>query len=163
MPKLPKGASWILRGLLAATIIFVAYNLVKDRNIDKVDQSNAPSVQQISSATSEPTGSSVIAGDFSGIAGHTVSGKAEIVELEGKKVLKFNDEFSSQSGPDLEVYLSKNRVASGEELGEFVSLKSLKELKGAQVYAVPDDVSEYQSVVVWCRAFSVGFGAADLQ
>lgn len=47
------------------------------------------------------------------------------------------------------------------EVGEFVDLG---DLKGNKQYEIPEgvDVSRFDTVVIWCRAFSVGFGAATL-
>jgi hypothetical protein len=41
----------------------------------------------------------------------------------------------------------------------------LKSNVGNQQYEIPDDVDldKYSTVVIWCRAFSVEFGAAQLQ
>jgi len=51
-------------------------------------------------------------------------------------------------------------VEAGEDLG------ALKGNKGDQQYEVPGSLStgdlERGSVVIWCRAFSVAFGSADL-
>ena len=75
----------------------------------------------------------------------------------------FDDDFVSSNGPDLLIYLSENDVESGEPLGEFVSLGDLQQTAGGQVYVLPDNIQDFQSVVIWCRAFGQLFGAADLQ
>ena len=46
----------------------------------------------------------------------------------------------------------------------YVDLGGLKGNIGDQNYEIPADVdlSQYQSVVIWCDRFNVAFGAADL-
>ena len=48
--------------------------------------------------------------------------------------------------------------------GDFVDLGRLKGNVGEQNYEIPIDVdlSEFDTVVVWCKRFSVAFTAADL-
>jgi hypothetical protein len=67
------------------------------------------------------------------------------------------DPFSSQNGPDLRVYLSKD--ASG---GSFINLGRLKSTTGKQSYDIPGNpnLDEYSYVLIWCQQFSVGFGRA---
>jgi hypothetical protein len=63
------------------------------------------------------------------------------------------------NGPDLYVYLSADRQAS-----DFVDLGRLKANNGNQNYDVPEgtDLSKYDTVLVWCKQFSVLFGSAEL-
>jgi hypothetical protein len=95
---------------------------------------------------------------------HPGSGRAAVVELaEGGRVLTLTD-FETDPGPDLRVYLTAGDPAAGEDIGEFVDLGVLKGNVGDQQYELPDDVDldELSNVVVWCRAFSVGFTSAPL-
>ena len=64
------------------------------------------------------------------------------------------------NGPDLFVYLTK----PGQETTEGVSLGALKGNIGNQNYLIPEDVNleEYNTVVIWCRAFSATFGTGEL-
>lgn len=97
-------------------------------------------------------------GSFTGVSGHTVSGMAATYDENGKKVL-FLEPFTSQNGPDLRVYLSKDAHA-----GSFISLGRLKSTTGAQAYPIPGnpDLNEYPYVLIWCQQFSVGFGLAEI-
>ena len=63
------------------------------------------------------------------------------------------------NGPDLYVYLSTDKGASN-----YVDLGRLKANAGNQNYELPKDVdlSRYDSVVIWCKSFSVYFGGAQL-
>ena len=60
---------------------------------------------------------------------------------------------------DLYVYLSTDEGAS-----DYVSLGTLKANMGNQNYEIPSDVdvAKYSKVLIWCQAFSVLFGSADL-
>ena len=91
--------------------------------------------------------------------GHSVSGTAALFDSVGKKILLL-DPFSSQNGPDLKVYLSKDQNASS-----YISLGKLKSTSGKQSYAVPGNpvVTDYNYVLIWCEQFSVVFGSAKLQ
>jgi Electron transfer DM13 len=98
-------------------------------------------------------------GMFTGIGGHTVSGTVKAYELAGKKYLVF-DPYSSQNGPDLKVYLSKNENAT-----EYISLGKLMSTTGKQTYTVPNgtDLAQYPYVHIWCEQFSVEFARTQLQ
>jgi hypothetical protein len=101
-------------------------------------------------------------GTFESLA-HAGSGTAAIVELEdGTRVLTFDD-LSTDNGPDLRVYLVAGAATSGS-VGEFVDLGGLKGNQGDQQYKIPADVdvSQFTTVAIWCRAFSVGFARATL-
>ena len=56
---------------------------------------------------------------------------------------------------------SRSQRGRGEE---FEDLGALKGNKGDQQYALPRglDLSDYSTVVIWCRAFSVNFARAPL-
>jgi hypothetical protein len=105
--------------------------------------------------TKETSGTFAGAGD--GI--HNAQGSARILNLEdGSAVLRLED-FRVTNGPDLYVYLSTDKGASN-----YVDLGRLKANAGNQNYELPKDVdlSRYDSVVIWCKSFSVYFGGAQL-
>jgi hypothetical protein len=91
--------------------------------------------------------------------GHTASGTAQVFEQNGKFTVVL-DPFSSENGPDLKVYLSKDANAT-----EYVRLGDLKSTMGRQSYEVPGtpDIDEYPFVHVWCEKFSVVFARAEIQ
>ena len=91
--------------------------------------------------------------------GHSVSGTAKIYEENGKKTVLL-DPFSSQNGPDLKIYLSKDENAS-----QYLNLGSMKSTTGKQSYDITGmpDLAEYKFVLVWCQEFSVLFGIAELK
>ncbi|HSD04393.1 MAG TPA: DM13 domain-containing protein [Nitrosopumilaceae archaeon] len=99
-------------------------------------------------------------GTFVGVdAVHDAKGMAKIITLDdGSDVLRLED-FRSTNGPDLYVYLATDETAS-----DFVNLGRLKANIGNQNYNIPEgtDLSKYDSVLVWCKQFSVLFGKAEL-
>ena len=89
---------------------------------------------------------------------HKTQGTATIIQDEEKTILSLED-FSTTNGPDLYVYLSTDGKAS-----EFVNLGRLQSSNGDQSYEIPADVdlSKYDKVLIWCKAFGVLFGTAEL-
>ena len=91
--------------------------------------------------------------------GHSASGTAELVENDGKVVVQLRD-FDVQPGPDYRLYLAAGeRPDGGRELG------ALKGTSGNQRYAVERraDARRFDTVLVWCRAFSVPVAAATVR
>jgi hypothetical protein len=101
------------------------------------------------------TGSFVGAGD--GI--HNAEGIAKIIPLQdGSSILRL-EKLRVTNGPDLYVYLSPDKSAS-----DFINIDKLKANNGNQNYEIPTetDLSKYDTVLIWCRPFSVLFGSAEL-
>ena len=101
------------------------------------------------------------AGNFIGVGDgiHDAQGDAYTIPLEdGSNVLRLEN-FESTNGPDLYVYLSTDDRAS-----EFINLGELKANKGNQNYEIPTnaDLEKYNKVLIWCKAFGVLFGSAEL-
>ncbi len=73
-------------------------------------------------------------------------------------IVRFED-FETINGPDLRIYLST-------ELGDsdFIELGKIKATKGNVNYNIPEgtDLTKYNKVLVWCKAFSVLFSYAEL-
>lgn len=109
-----------------------------------------------------PSAPAVATGEFRSIA-HETSGTAELVVTAEGPAIAFRD-FRTDPGPDLQVYVGAGRLAAGSTDG-MVRVGSLKGNVGNQVYALPDEVDASRgiTVLVWCRAFSVPFGAATLE
>lgn len=91
--------------------------------------------------------------------GHSVSGNVKVYDSGGQLTIVM-DPFSSQNGPDLKVYLSKDDNAM-----EYLNLGPLKSTTGKQSYEVSGtpDLGQYKFVMVWCQEFSVLFGIAELK
>ncbi|MEM7117835.1 MAG: DM13 domain-containing protein [Chloroflexota bacterium] len=95
---------------------------------------------------------------------HQGSGNATIYQQGNQRVLRFED-FEVTNGPDLHVLLSTSPdPTSSGDIGEYIDLGQLKGNQGSQNYEIPDDVdlSQYQSVVIYCMPFHVVFSTATL-
>lgn len=99
-------------------------------------------------------------GMFMGIGGHTAMGTVKIYNDSGTRKMVVLDPFSSQNGPDLKVYVSKDVGAS-----QYISLGPLKSTNGKQSYEIPGnpDISPYKYVHIWCEQYSVEFARAEMQ
>ncbi len=101
--------------------------------------------------------------------GHPANGRAEIIRLKGGGLgLKLHSDFKVRSGPDLRVWLSGSAnptSAASVNAAKHIDLGRLKSSSGEQIYRIPANVklSELGSVVIWCRAFGVYFGGANLR
>jgi Electron transfer DM13 len=101
---------------------------------------------------------------------HETSGMVDLVQLPDGRYQVILRELSSSDGPDLRLWMTDQDVlpgGQGSELfddGKWVELGRMKGTHGLQVYDVPPgtDVSQFKSVTIWCRRFSVSFGAAPL-
>jgi hypothetical protein len=76
-------------------------------------------------------------------------------------------DFEVGPGPAFHVYLvPKAGLRASSDLGEamFIDLGGLRAFKGSQRYPIPAgvDLKNYQSVIIWCRQFSVLISPADL-
>lgn len=94
---------------------------------------------------------------FAGESRYTIDGTASVLnDGSEQRFLRFED-FSSDNGPDLKVYLRA-------ENGDFVSLGELKGNIGDQNYEIPVDVdlTEFSTIQIWCERFGVNFGSAEL-
>ena len=76
----------------------------------------------------------------------------------------------TSNGPDLRVWLSDQPVRPGVhgwrvfDDGNWVELGRLKGNRGDQTYPIPagTNLDQLDSVAIWCKRFSVSFGAASL-
>lgn len=99
---------------------------------------------------------------------HKGMGTANLYALpDDSYVLRFED-FRTTNGPDLVVYLTRHpSPASASDVTDlgFLSLGDLKGNVGNQNYAIPagTDISEFNSVVIWCELFGVLFSPAALE
>jgi hypothetical protein len=95
----------------------------------------------------------------SGDGFHNAEGVAKVINLaDGRTFLRLEN-LKATNGPDLYVYLSTDKDAS-----DIVNLGRLKGNIGNQNYEIPagTDLSKYDTVLIWCKAFSVLFGSAKL-
>lgn len=118
-------------------------------------------------ATTAPTAAPPVlgaarTGEFQGTDDfHFGRGTATLIETApGTWIVRFED-FSVRNGPDLYVYLSP---APDDYTKDSLELGTLKATDGAFNYEIPagTDVSNVQSVLVWCKQFSHLFAFATL-
>jgi electron transfer DM13 len=155
--------TWKIIVPLLAVALFVAWyefrpeRLFVNRHVDEA----LPTAQGGSSA--QP----LVSGRFYGIL-HPTEGTATIYQIrDGTRVLRLTD-FRTSNGPDVHVYMvaaeDAKDVATVQQAG-FVDLGVLKGNIGDQNYKLGADVdlAKYRAVSIWCKRFSVNFGAAALR
>jgi hypothetical protein len=93
---------------------------------------------------------------------HRGAGPVKLVEIDGKTFLRFEN-VAIQNGPDLHVYLGRGMGGAYDSRRDLY-LGALKATNGSFNYELPPatNATDFKSVVVWCRAFSVLFTWADL-
>jgi hypothetical protein len=147
--------TWIKVAIpLAAVAVVVAWyafrpeRLVVNRSVNEAmpNASGASSAQPLES------------GRFYSIL-HPTEGTATIYQLgDGTRVLRFTT-FSTSNGPDVHVYMvaadDAKDIATVQKAG-FVDLGVIKGNIGYQNYTLA-------SVSIWCKRFSVNFGAVALR
>jgi len=90
---------------------------------------------------------------------HMASGQVKVLQIsDGTQILRFEN-LDVTNGPDLYVYLATDTTAK-----DFVSLGRLKGNMGNQNYPIPEniDFEKYNTVLIWCQAFSTLFGSSKL-
>jgi hypothetical protein len=117
--------------------------------------------ENLSVATMSTSSNKTLIGNFVGAGDgfHNAEGVAKIIQLaDGTDILR-SENFKATNGPDLYVYLSTDKTNAN-----IVNLGRLKGNIGNQNYLVPaaTDITKYNTALIWCRAFSVIFGSAQL-
>ena len=115
----------------------------------------------VSSTTATSTEFKLLqAGSFKGFDRiHNGTGTVSVYRHGTELVLRFEEDFSVNNGPDLFVGFGKGDMyVEGSEISE------LKGTVGSQNYTLPADFFDkgYDSVYVWCKAFSTPFIRAEL-
>ena len=90
---------------------------------------------------------------------HMASGQVKVLQItDGTQILRFEN-LDVTNGPDLYVYLATDTTAK-----DFISLGRLKGNMGNQNYPIPKniDFEKYNTVLIWCQAFSTLFGSSTL-
>jgi hypothetical protein len=143
--------------ILAAWYAFRPERLVVNRQVNEA----LPTAQSGSSPQR------LVSGQFYSIL-HPTAGTATIYQMgDGTRVLRFTS-FSTSNGPDVHVYMvaadDAKDAASVEQAG-FIDLGVIKGNIGDQNYTLGSDLDlgKYRAVSIWCKRFSVNFGAAPLR
>jgi hypothetical protein len=145
---------------IAAFIAWYAFRperLVVNRHVDEA----LPTAQ--SGSSPQP----LVSGQFYSIL-HSTAGTATIYQMgDGTRVLRFTG-FTTSNGPDVHVYMvaadDAKDVATVQHAG-FVDLGVIRGNVGDQNYMLGSDLdlAKYRAVSIWCKRFSVNFGAAALR
>ena len=99
---------------------------------------------------------------------HPTEGTATLYQMgDGSRVLRLTS-FSTSNGPDVRVYMvaaDDAKDAATVEKAGFVDLGVIKGNIGDQNYTLGSDLdlAKYRAVSIWCKRFSVNFGAAALR
>jgi len=157
---------WPALAAFAVTAVAAGGYLAAETFVDdRVDEDVVTASPARAGARSAPGANELLArGQFDSLA-HDTDGVAQVIELpEGRRMLTLTG-FETDNGPDLRVYLSSADADQGSAGEDFEDLGELKGNVGDQQYELPAgvDIDRLTEVVVWCRAFSVGFGSASLE
>ena len=132
------------------------------------DPTEAPVVTGAPVVTEPPVPqiATLVEGSFIPRGRYSGEGNASVLnDGSEQRFLRFEN-FSTDNGPDLRVYLSNSdaNADGGTFDDDFIDLGVLTGNIGDQNYEIPVgvDLSVYDTVVVWCVRFSTPFTAADL-
>lgn len=116
------------------------------------------------------TSNSLMTTEHGGVFGprvHQGAGNVKIVRDGEKRTLIFDEDFVTDAGPNLHVFLTAARdpMTSAElHAKESTDLGKLKSTSGMQTYEIPSSVAfQPASVVVYCVPFKVIFSVANLE
>lgn len=102
----------------------------------------------------------LIGGEF----GDKARGDVSIEKVGASQYLVFNN-FTSNNGPDIHVYLSKTIGRNAAPPTEYIDLGLLKYTNGTFNYELQTlpDISTYKYVLVWCVQYRIQFGYTELK
>lgn len=142
--------------------IQVAKNMTeqeKEMIMNEYSKRNTTISENMSDTNMEKDAKPLMGSFMDGDGLHKAEGTAKVINLSDGKTFLRLENLKTTNGPDLYVYLSTDKDAS-----DFVNLGRLKGNIGNQNYEIPTgtDLSKYGNVLIWCKAFSVLFGSAEL-
>jgi hypothetical protein len=166
--------TWVVAALLAVVLAIALYLFQPWRLFTTVEVDEAlPGPAATAPAPGDPTPSparrpKVLASGAFVSHEHATSGKARVLRLgDGSRVLRIED-LDTSDGPDLRVWLTDQAVTPDGwrvfDDGRWLELGTLKGNRGNANYQIPKsaDLGKFTSVTIWCKRFSVSFGAASL-
>jgi hypothetical protein len=160
--------SKLIIGSIVVVVVAVGWYLFRPELIfiNRTVNETLPASATMTSTATDPQTPVLATGRFHSVA-HETSGVATVHQLgDGKRLVRFTT-FETSNGPDVRVYLVAAKDAMDNDTvtrAGFVDLGAMKGNKGDQNYEVPTniDLSQYQSVTIWCRRFGVNFATALL-
>ena len=148
----------------AAVVLFVAWYAFRPEGL----LINRRVHEEMPAADGGSKAHAVESGEFYGIA-HPTEGTATIYRLgDSTLMLRFTNFFKTVNGPNVHVYLVAADDAKDNasvRRANIIDLGPIKGNVGDQNYALGADVdlSKYRAVSIWCKRFSLNFGAAPLR
>jgi len=163
---------------------FAPWNLFVDRRVDEALPGASAEVPATGSTVTDPTvtgpgdpaarpaeldsdePATLAQGGFTSLE-HTTTGTAVVLELEDDTRYLRLEDLETSNGPDLRVILTDQPLSDDWHVwddGELVDLGPLKGNIGSSNYEIPPslDLADFETAVIWCRRFSVGFEVAPL-
>ncbi|GAA0265745.1 DM13 domain-containing protein [Cryptosporangium japonicum] len=168
--------TWVLIPVLLAAAGFGLYwfqpwRLATNTTVaDEVPVVPAPAPTASASASAPPVGNRLVATGTFVTHEHDTSGRVQLIERPGGTHQLVLLGLRTSDGPDLRVWLTDQAVRPGRagwhvfDDGRYLEVAALRGNRGNQVYDLPatTDVEGLRSVTIWCKRFSVSFGAAEL-
>ena len=137
--------------LVIFSMSLLSWSCVKNEGLTPVTQTIPPAVVG---------GTQELLGTFANGV-HPTSGTVKVVadKTDAKKKYLSFENFKTDAGPDLYVYLAEDKAAKG-----FTSVMKLSKT-GTFVLDVPAsaDLTKQKYVLIWCQQFTVLFGSAKLE
>jgi len=145
----------------ALTILAFASVLAacQSETIEKSSTTTTPTETMSVSTAFDTTGQTLLVKGTFENAVHTTSGVARVYEDKNKKRTLVLENFKTDAGPDLRIYLAEDKSVTN-----FVQVTG-KVQNGNSAIAIPSNANlQTQAyVLIWCRQFAVLFGAAKLK
>ena len=112
-------------------------------------------------STSAAFAENIGSGRFTGASNHLTSGKVSVSKANGKITIQLGKAFSLDGAPDPYVALGHgNKPVKGG------LIKILQNNNGAQTYTASAngiDLANVNSVIIWCKKYSVPLGVAKIK
>ena len=158
----PALATFVVMATVAGAYLG-SQTLIDDRVDENVVRAAPAAAAPAGQKTLRPANVLLARGRFESLE-HSSRGVAQIIEVRGNRRVLTLTRFETDNGPDLRVYIT-TADANQDSAGDYVDLGGLKGNIGNQQYDIPADadLDRRTKVIIWCRAFSVGFGAAPLR
>ncbi|MEM1229885.1 MAG: DM13 domain-containing protein [Pseudomonadota bacterium] len=105
---------------------------------------------------------------FSSWGKPSVEGDWKIVEQDGTHYIELSENFRAKKGPDVKIFLSPTpaaQVTGTNAVNGSVLVKQIDDFDGQARIALPagTDLSQFQSLVFHCEAFSKLWGSSALR
>ncbi len=115
----------------------------------------------------EPLGGSLNSA-FSSWGSPSLKGDWQIVEDNGTYFIELGENFKAKKGPDVKIFLSPTAaddVTGDNAVNGSVFVTQISDFDGSARFAIPNgtDISQFQSLIFHCEAFSKLWGSSALR